>query len=172
MTDINELKKAPSSSGSSRFLVFSLGDEHYAVPLLKVREVIAQTEITPVPYTPAHFKGVMNLRGQVISVIDMRVKFKMKAKDTTGETAIIILDLSPVSIGVIVDSVTSVVALTDEQISPSPDIESTISTDYITGIARMDGRLILIIEIEKTLSLDDLSALRKSQAQIKTNSAA
>lgn len=170
MSDINELKKIPSSGSSSRFLVFSLGEESYAVPLLKVREVIAQTEITPVPYTPGHFKGVMNLRGQVISVIDMRLKFKMKAKDTTGETAIIILDLSPVSIGVIVDSVTSVVALSDEQISPSPDIESSINTDYITGIARMDGRLILILEIEKTLSLDDLSALRKTQT--KTISAA
>ncbi|MBC7533903.1 MAG: purine-binding chemotaxis protein CheW [Oligoflexus sp.] len=170
MSNNSEIKKTASSKGgSNRFLVFNLNDESYAVPLLKVREVIAQTEITPVPYTPAHFKGVMNLRGQVISVIDMRLKFKMKAKDASGETAIIILDLSPVSLGVVVDSVTSVVALNEDQISPSPEIESSISTDYITGIVRMDGKLILILEIEKTLSLDDLSSMRK---HIKSTAAA
>lgn len=163
MTLSNLSKKSSlANSGSSRFLVFNLNEECYAVPLFKVREVIAQTEITPVPYTPAHFKGVMNLRGQVISVIDMRLKFKMKAKEASSETAIIILDLSPVSLGVVVDSVSSVVALNDDQISPSPDIESSINTEYITGIARMDGKLILILEIEKTLSLDDLSSMRKS----------
>lgn len=163
MSSDNDAQKA--SGDASRFLVFNLNEESYALPLLKVREVIAQTEVTPVPYTPPHFKGVMNLRGQVISVIDMRLKFKMKAQDANGETAIIILDLSPVALGVVVDAVNSVIALHESQISPSPDIESSISTDYISGIARMDGKLILILEIEKTLSLDDLSTLRRQRAK-------
>jgi len=84
-----------------RYLAFSLGKEQYAIPLLQVKEVIGQTETTPMPYAPAHFKGIMNLRGQVISVIDLRLKFKMEAKESEGQTAIIILDLSPLSLGVV-----------------------------------------------------------------------
>ncbi len=162
----NQNNEAGASNETGRYLIFDLGDESYAVPLLKVREVIAQTEITPVPYTPPHFKGVMNLRGQVISVIDMRMKFKMKTAAFTPETAIIILDLNPVSLGIIVDSVNSVMPLRADQINPSPNIESSIATDYITGIARIDNRLILILEIEKTLSLDELSQVRKQGSKI------
>jgi len=130
--------------------------------LLKVREVIAQTEITPVPYTPRYIKGVTNLRGQVITVIDLRAKLKIKTADASSETAIIILDLVPVSLGIVVDSVDSVVAIHPDQVRPSPDLEGEIHTDLL-GIARIDEKLILILDIDKTLNLDELTG-RKAAA--------
>lgn len=154
-----------SKTESQRFLTFALGQESYAVPLAKVREVIALGEITKVPNTPPHFKGIMNLRGQVISVVDLRVKFKMKDISTTPESAIIILDLNPLCLGIIIDSVEAVLPVNEENMSPPPDIETGINTDYIKGIARVDKRLLLILDIEKTLSVEDLVAMKNQDSR-------
>ena len=159
---VSEKSKSPSGGGDQRFLTFTMGNEAYAVPLAKVREVIAHGDITRVPNTPAHFKGLMNLRGQVISVIDLRTKFQFKNAEISAETAIIILDLDPLCMGVIIDSVDAVLAISEASISPPPDFESNIRSDYITGVARVDKRLILILDIEKTLSVEDLLALKSS----------
>ena len=155
--------KSAIGSDASRFLTFSLNSEQYAVPLLNVKEVIALTETTPVPYSPAHFKGIMNLRGQVISVIDLRMKLKMPKGEVGAETAIIILDLSPLSLGVIVDSVESVLAVVKDEIQPPPDVGGK-DTSYIKGVARKDKALILILDIEKTLSVEDLKAMKSQSA--------
>lgn len=152
-----------STTEASRFLIFSLCGEQYAVPLLKVKEVIALTETTPVPYSPSHFKGIMNLRGQVISVIDLRLKLKMPKGDTSSETAIIILDLSPLSLGIIVDSVESVLAVNRSEIQPPPDVGSS-NTAYIRGVAKKDKKLILLLDIERTLSVEDLKAMKVEHA--------
>lgn len=155
--------KSSIGSDAARFLIFSLNAEQYAVPLLKVKEVIALTETTPVPYSPAHFKGIMNLRGQVISVIDLRMKLKMPRAEASTETAIIILDLSPLSLGIIVDSVESVLAVNADEIQPPPDVGNS-DTRYITGVTRKDKKLILLLDIEKTLSVDDLKAMKTQVA--------
>lgn len=143
-----------------RYLAFSLCHEDYAIELLRVREVIALTEITPVPYTPPHFKGIMNLRGQLISIVDLRLKFKMSKAEVTPETAIIILDISGMSLGVIVDSVNSVLTLKSSEVSEAPDIESSIRQDYLSGVARKDKKLILLLDIEKSLSIEELKLIR------------
>lgn len=160
---LNNKNKAAVASDASRFLTFSLNGEQYAVPLLKVKEVIALTETTPVPYSPAHFKGIMNLRGQVISVIDLRMKMKMPKVDASSETAIIILDLEPLSLGVIVDSVESVLAVAKEEIQPPPDVGGK-DTAYISGVTRKEKRLILLLDIEKTLSVEDLKTMKSQSA--------
>lgn len=158
----SHIRQLRGSMDADRFLVFQLGQETYAVPLLKVREVIAPTPVTPVPHTPPHYKGVMNLRGEVISILDLRLKFKMKPNlDPNPETAFIILDLGAMALGVIVDTVHSVVALHSDQISPSPDMESSVNPDFITGIARVENKLIVILDIEKSLNIDELMVLRK-----------
>lgn len=149
-----------NSGDTERFLSFSLGPEEYAIPLLGVREVIAIPEITPVPHTPPHFLGMMNLRGQVISIIDLRLKFNIKA-ETSGETAVIICDLGGCSLGVVINSVNSVLALTDADIAPKPQIQSQKSTDYITGVAKREGRLVLLLDIHKALSLQEHVAITK-----------
>lgn len=148
-------------SETVRFLVFSLCGEEYAIPLLKVREVIALTEITPVPYTPPHFKGIINLRGQLISVVDLRLKFKMAKSVVTSETAIIILDISGLSLGIIVDSVESVLALRTSEVSEPPHFESGIRQDYLSGVARRENKLILLLDIEKTLSVEELKVIKE-----------
>jgi purine-binding chemotaxis protein CheW len=151
------------STEASRFLIFSLCQEQYAVPLLKVKEVIALTETTPVPYSPNYFKGIMNLRGQVISVIDLRTKLKMPKGEASSETAIVILDLSPLSLGIVVDSVESVLAVDASEIQPPPEVGGA-STAYIRGVTRKDKKLILLLDIERTLSVDDLKTMKAQSA--------
>jgi purine-binding chemotaxis protein CheW len=157
---MNDATQMDRTKEEARFLVFALCSEEYAVPLLKVKEVIALTEITPVPYTPPHFKGIMNLRGQVISIIDLRLKFRMSKAEITPETSIIILDLSPLSLGIIVDSIDSVLAVQSDHIQPPPDLENHSGNDYITGVTKKDKKLVLLLDIERTLSVEDLKLIK------------
>lgn len=142
----------------SRYLSFSLGNERFAIPLLSVKEVIAIPEVTPIPFTPAHFKGIMNLRGQVISIIDLRQKMNIKSQPT-AESAVVICDLSPLCLGVIVDSVDSVLSLEENEIKPRPDIESKQNVDYIIGVVEREKRLVLLLEIARALSVDDMRSI-------------
>ncbi len=147
----------------SRFLSFSLGKEEYAIELLSVREVTAIPEITPVPFTPSYFLGFMNLRGQVISIIDLRQKFNIKSQNNP-KTAVIICDLKPIVLGIVVDSINSVIAPTPEEIAPKPHIESNQNTEYITGVYQKDKRLVLFLNINKTLNVEDRSAIAKASS--------
>jgi len=156
-------KNDVNGSENSRFLCFSLGSEEFAIPLLSVREVIAMPEITPVPQTPPHFLGIMNLRGQVISVMDLRTKLSIKP-DPKAETAIIICDLNPNSIGIVVDSINSVLNPSAKEISEKPEIQSQKNTEYIQGVFRSHDKLILLLDVAKTLGSGDLQALSKGQA--------
>ena len=155
---------APTETGEpQRFLAFALCEEEYAIPLLTVKEVIALPEITPVPHTPAHFLGIMNLRGQVISIVDLRVKFGMKKADRTAETAVIILDIDELRLGVVVNSVDNVLAVAAGDIKERPDIESSVKTDYIQGVTRQDGKLVIILDIARALNVEDFKALKNNQ---------
>ncbi|MFW7380115.1 MAG: chemotaxis protein CheW [Oligoflexus sp.] len=151
----------------TRYLAFSLGEEEYAIPLLVVKEVIAVPEMTPIPHTPPHFLGIMNLRGQVISVIDLRRKFNIK-NSSSDDTAIIICDLSPLTLGVMVDTVNSVLTPEKNELSPKPEMESYIGTEYIDAVYRKENSLILLLDIAKALDSKDKAAIEKS----KTNNAA
>jgi purine-binding chemotaxis protein CheW len=159
-----------TNSNRERFLSFSLGTEEYAVPLLAVREVIALPEYTPVPYTPSYFLGIMNLRGQVISIMDLRQKLGIKPGVDT-ETAVIICDLNGASIGVVVDSVNTVLNPETADLSEKPEIQSNRPTDYITGVYRKDKKLILFLDLSRSLSLEDHAAVRKS-AEVRAPKAA
>ncbi|MBX9704403.1 MAG: chemotaxis protein CheW, partial [Silvanigrellaceae bacterium] len=152
------------STNSNRYLRFSLGSEEYAIPLLSVKEVIAVPDITPIPYTPPHFLGIMNLRGQVISVIDLRLKLNIKSSQSQ-ETAIIICDIHPYCVGIVVDSINSVITAKAEELSEKPQIQSTKNTDFITEIYNNSENLIVLIDIAKTLDLDDHKAINKSLNQ-------
>jgi purine-binding chemotaxis protein CheW len=144
-----------------RFLGFSLGKEEYAIPLLSVKEVIAPPEITKVPHTPNYFLGIMNLRGQVISVIDLRTKLGVKAGEN-GETAIIICDLGAVCLGVMVDSINSVLNPKENEVSGKPEIHSAKNTDYITGVYRKDDKLVLFLDIARSLDMADQAIILKN----------
>ena len=145
-----------------RFLEFSLGEENYAIPLLRVKEVIAVPKTTPIPNTPAHFNGIMNLRGQVISVMDLRKKLNIKPQEQSEETAVIILDLSPVFLGCVVDSVNKVLSIAKSQISEPPEIEGHLKIKYIDGVYRAESKMIVLLDIAKALDIADLEILKKS----------
>lgn len=145
--------------GSERHLIFSLGTEEYSVPLLKVREVIEVPEITPVPHTPAHYLGIMNLRGQVISIIDLRLKLHNVRQEFEKKTAVIILDFGDFSIGIAVSTVNRVLAFADEDIKDRPAMASTENLDYILGVMHRDKKLILCLDVSKALNVEDLNLI-------------
>jgi purine-binding chemotaxis protein CheW len=156
-----------TDSNASRYLSFTLGTEDYAIPLLSVREVIAIPEITPIPSTPAHFLGIMNLRGQVISIIDLRQKLGIKPVNS-ADSAVIICDLSPLCIGVVVDSINSVLSPNDSEIAEKPEIQSSRNTDYIKGVFRSNNKLVLLLDVAKALSIEDIrTAAKTAQADKK-----
>jgi purine-binding chemotaxis protein CheW len=142
------------SDSINSYLRFSLHNECFAMPLLLVKEVIAYPEITAIPNTPKHFLGIMNLRGQIISIIDLRDKLNIK-NDFNPETTVIICDLKSCIIGIVVDSVDSVLNLKQSEIKETPEIQGPVSSEYINGIVNLDQRLILLIDVMKALDLKD-----------------
>jgi purine-binding chemotaxis protein CheW len=126
-----------------------------------VKEVIAIPEITPIPHTPTHFLGLMNLRGQVISVVDLRKKLSIKP-DPAAESAIIICDLGILSLGVVVDSINSVLSCESEKISPPPEMQAGKATDYIQGIFKNGDELVVLIEIAKAIGIEEINSFKKN----------
>ncbi len=149
------------TSENLKYLMFSLNEERFAIPLLSVREVLAMPEITKVPQTPDHFMGIMNLRGQVISIIDMRLKLGIKPKNNS-ESAVIICDMKPNFVGVVVDSIDSVVEIEKSQISEKPQIHSHKKMDYIIGIFKNEDELVFILDISLSLDAQDINIIKKT----------
>lgn len=146
-----------------RYLSFSLGAEEYAIPLLSVREVIAMPEVTSTPYSPPYFLGIMNLRGQVISVIDLRLKLGVKP-GASSETSVVILDFADHNIGVVVDSVNSVLHPKESELMEPPEIESSKNLDFILNVYRKEHELVLILDINRALSKEDKNHAAKAKA--------
>lgn len=163
MSQTKSTNSDQSVTADHRYLVFSLCDELYAVELPRVKEVIAMAETTPIPQAPSHFKGIMNLRGSVISIIDLRSKLKMSKADVGPETAIVILDLEPLYLGIVVNSVNSVVSLSPSEVSETPDIQLNTKKNFIQGVARKDEKLILLLDIAATLDVEDMKAIKSQQ---------
>ena len=149
---------------NQRYLAFSLRAEQYAIPLLQVKEVIGMTDPTPIPQVPSYFKGIINLRGQVISVIDLRTKLQLSTSTDGSETSIIILDLESLCLGVIVDSINCVLALEPNDISAPPD-GTDAKDQFLTGVARKDNRLTLLLDIKATLNIQDMNLLQSKNKQ-------
>jgi len=139
---------------AGRFLTFSLGNESYGFPVLNVREIIRMCPITPVPMMPDHIKGVINLRGSVIAVIDLRAKFQLSPCDYGDRACIIIVQLcgsagSKILVGAIVDAVDDVVQIAQETIEPAPDFGGAPDTQYILGVATAQGGVKTLLNIER-----------------------
>ena len=155
--------KNEKSGEISRHLEFSLGAESYAIPLLQVKEVIAVPQTTKVPNTPSHFVGIMNLRGQVISIIDLRKKMGITPSEDSSESAVIIVDFSPLYLGLVIDSVNKVLSIFESEISPAPEISSNKKTaNYISGIYRSNNGMTLLMQLEKILDVNDVNLLQKA----------
>jgi purine-binding chemotaxis protein CheW len=149
-------------SEDNRYLVFSLGNEQFAIPLLRVKEVIASTDTRPVPHSPTHFKGLLDLRGVVISVIDLRIKMKAAKRENSAETSIIILDHKTEPIGVIVDSVDYVANLQPNEINTPPTIHGGTGSDFITGVFSKEKKMILLLDIMASLGAEDMKLIKRN----------
>ena len=147
---------------SKKYMVFTLGEDRFAIPLFQVKEVIGLIKITPIPDVPKYFKGLINLRGRIISTLDLRAKLGIPLKEAQAKkSCIIISELTEVLIGTIVDNVSEVVSIEESQIERQLDISSKISREYITGIAKIDGKpLTILLDIGKVLDVSELAALR------------
>jgi len=149
-----------------KYLSFSLAEEEYGIGILKIKEIIGMMAITTVPQTPDFVKGVINLRGKVIPVIDLRLKFGMEAMDYTERTCIIVgeieKDAGTVQIGIVVDSVSEVLSIKGDDVEPPPTFGTKLDTDYILGMAKMEGGVKILLDIDRVLNADEIAAIEKA----------
>ena len=142
---------ADSAAMRDEFLSFRLGAEEYAIDILQVREIRAHERATPMPNSPDFVKGVINLRGAIVPIVDLRSKFGFP--DETGtSTVTIILSIAERAVGVVVDAVSDVVALAREQVKPAPELKSVIEDGFIRGIAPVDGRMLIVLDIQRLMA--------------------
>jgi purine-binding chemotaxis protein CheW len=155
-----------------KYLTFALANEEYGLEILKVREIIGYMEITAVPQTPKHVKGVINLRGQVIPVIDLRAKFGMETTDVTEETCIIVVETSQgdrkFSTGIVVDRVQEVLDINGENIEEAPQFGSSVNTDFILGMGKISDSVKILLDIDEVLSGDNLAGYGGSSGGYKS----
>ncbi len=135
-----------------KFLTFFLADEEYGIAILKVHEIIGMMGITSVPRTPEFIRGVINLRGKVIPIVDLRRRFGMPAQDTTAETCIIVVHVEGVDIGIVVDRVSEVSNIPGDSIEDAPSFAANACTDYILGIGKSQGKVKILLDIDRVLS--------------------
>jgi len=158
MREAETLDQAVKAMGSreGKYLTFTLAEEEYGIGILKVKEIIGIMAITTVPQTPEYMKGVINLRGKVIPVVDLRLKFGMEAMDYTDRTCIIVVEIDregrKIQMGIVVDSVSEVLNIKGGDIEDAPSFGSCLNTDYILGMAKTGGKVKILLDIDKVLS--------------------
>lgn len=155
---VETIETTPSATlaDAGKYLTFVLGPESYGVEVLKIREIIRMVDITGVPEMPAYVKGVINLRGKIIPVLDLRVKFGLPAAGTTERTCIVVVQILsstgiPMQMGLIVDGVEEVLNLTKGDIEETPDFGARVCTEYLKGMAKVKGKVTSLLDIDKVL---------------------
>jgi len=141
------------------FLTFTLGKEEYGIEILKVQEIRSYEVVTTIANAPEFIKGVVNLRGTIVPIVDMRIKFNLGEVDYTEFTVVIILNVAGRVVGMVVDSVSDVISLGPEQIRPAPDFSSSFDISYITGLGTVDSRMLILVDIEKLMSGSDMALM-------------
>jgi purine-binding chemotaxis protein CheW len=154
------------SNREGKYLTFTLAAEEYGIGILKVKEIIGMMSITTVPQTAGYVKGVINLRGKVIPVVDLRLKFGIEAMDYTERTCIIVVEIAgagkTIMMGIVVDSVSEVLNIRGGDIEDTPNFGSQLNTDYILGMAKIGGGVKILLDIDKVLSDSELSAVARA----------
>jgi purine-binding chemotaxis protein CheW len=148
-----------SSVAGSEFLTFTLGSEEYGIDILKVQEIRGYDAVTSIANTPDFIKGVINLRGTIVPIVDLRIKFRLGKVEYDQLTVVIILNLGQRVLGIVVDGVSDVLALTLEHIRPAPELSSTLDTRYITGLGTVGERMLILVDIEKLMSSNEMALM-------------
>jgi purine-binding chemotaxis protein CheW len=156
---------APGAGLANEYLTFTLGREEYGIEILKVQEIRGYEAVTKIANAPEFIKGVVNLRGTIVPIVDMRIKFNLGSAEYNQFTVVIILNVAGRVVGMVVDSVSDVIQLAGEQIRPAPDFSSTFDTKYITGLGTIDERMLILVDIEKLMSGQDMALVEHGVLQ-------
>jgi purine-binding chemotaxis protein CheW len=147
---------------AKEYLTFTLGSEAYGMDILKVQEIRGYDAVTRIANTPDFIKGVINLRGVIVPIVDLRLKFRMEQADYNQFTVVIILNVLGRVIGIVVDSVSDVVALLPDEIKPAPELGSTLDTRYITGLGTSNGQMYILVDMEHLMGSEEMSLLEQA----------
>ena len=157
-------KSTVSASTALEFLAFTLGDEEYGIDIQNGQELRSYDTVTRLANTPEFIKGVVNLRGIIVPIIDMRIKFSLGTPVYDQVTVVIVLNIGGRVMGMVVDSVSDVITLTSDEIKPPPQMGTAINTDYLIGIGALDQRMLVLIDIARLMSADDIGLIEKLAA--------
>ena len=144
---------------NSEYLSFTLGREEYGIDILKVQEIRSYEQVTTIANAPAFIKGVVNLRGIIVPIVDMRIKFNLGEAQYNELTVVIVLNVAGRVVGMVVDGVSDVISLGAEQIRPAPDFSSSFDMKYITGLGTVDERMLILVDIEKLMTGSDMALM-------------
>ncbi len=156
MTEVNKT--------SQQYVTFSLGDELFGVEVSRTREILSLTPVTKVPQTPGYLLGVINLRGQVVPVVDMRLKLNLEAAEQTEDTCIIVVEVQvdgePIIVGAMADAVREVSEIRSDQIEPPPRLGTRLNTEFIKGMGKVDEQFLILLDIDRVFSSDELALVQ------------
>ena len=155
---VNENKRA-EGTGTMQLVSFRLDQEEYGIEITKVQEIILMGEITRVPQTPDYIKGLINLRSSVIPIVDLRLRFALAREEATDETRIMVVNVAGKTIGIIVDAVSEVLRISHDQIAPPPPTVAGLGREYLTGLVKLEHRLLILLDIDKILGQEETTAL-------------
>lgn len=157
------LKQGDDGTGNE-FLAFTLGQEEYGIDILRVQEIRGYEPVTRIANAPEFIKGVVNLRGTIIPVVDMRIKFELGAPTYDQFTVVIILNIAGRVVGMVVDSVSDVTTLVPEQVKPAPEIGTVFDSDYLIGLGTIGERMLILVDIDKLMSSDEMGLIERIAA--------
>ncbi|MDA3921260.1 MAG: chemotaxis protein CheW [Salinisphaera sp.] len=150
-------------SGDREVLVFALGDEEYAVDILKVQEIRSYAGVTRIANVPPFIKGVTNLRGQIVPIVDLRLKFGLGTADYTEHTVVIVLNIGQRVVGAVVDGVSDVIGLSAEQIKAAPDFGTPLATEYLMGLASVEDRMLILIDVDAMMTSREMALVDRAE---------
>ncbi|SNS60384.1 CheW protein [Noviherbaspirillum humi] len=157
-------EKADRDIAGQEFLAFTLGKEEYGIDILKVQEIRGYETVTRIANAPEFIKGVVNLRGIIVPIVDMRIKFNLGEPTYDQFTVVIILNIGGRVVGMVVDSVSDVITLSPEQIKPAPEMGTALNTDYLIGLGTVDQRMLILVDIDKLMSSAEMGLIEKIAA--------
>lgn len=152
-----ETRADPATAAVGQFLTFQLDDEEYGVEILRVQEIKGYTRVTPIPNAPPEVKGVMNLRGTVVPIVDLRTRFGLTPAEYTRFTVIVVVTVGTKVVGLVVDAVSDVMNVTTDSLVPTPDLGVGVDTSFLTGMARTGERLVTLLNIDRLVGRDELT---------------
>jgi len=155
-TSIQETATGTAADQGNEFLTFTLGKEEYGIEILKVQEIRGYDAVTTLANTPEFIKGVINLRGIIVPIVDMRIKFHLGSVEYNQFTVVIILNVANRVVGMVVDGVSDVITLNPGQVKPAPEFGSAIDTKYVMGLGTVDDRMLILVDIEKLMTSRDM----------------